>query len=233
MTDDEDIFGEGSDLDEEVEVVEAFELQSPPPQISPDLLAASEGLLIQASERGDLLEERAPASSADDPFRHLGAGMVDDATDTQASEWVEKDAVAVGAAADELSSAIDLASELAGLIGEDSEATPATIGCPSASSSSTVAPKSVASSAAPAGDASEPAPTAASQCSDVLAVGTQIPGGPLGWTMTPKGYVFCDQQKHRGRITAWKSNVSVKCAAHGCGKARRGRTSPMGSLPIG
>ena len=38
--------------------------------------------------------------------------------------------------------------------------------------------------------------------------------------MTAKGYVFCDQHRFRGRITSWGKNVSVKCAVHGCSKAK-------------
>lgn len=54
-------------------------------------------------------------------------------------------------------------------------------------------------------------------------VGVQIEGGPQNWSMTPKGHVFCDAGRLRGRITMWGTNVSVKCQAHGCSKAK-GRT---------
>lgn len=56
-----------------------------------------------------------------------------------------------------------------------------------------------------------------------------IPDGPEGWTMSPHGYVF-GGGRYRGRITCFGSNVSVKCAAHGCGKLKGRKKITDGQL---
>lgn len=68
-----------------------------------------------------------------------------------------------------------------------------------------------------------PAAEAAPPPEPAPSLGQEILGGPHGWTMTDRGYVFDGDQRYRGRITSWGSKskrVSVKCASHGCSKTK-------------
>lgn len=46
-------------------------------------------------------------------------------------------------------------------------------------------------------------------------------GAPEGWTRTPQGHIFDAQRRKVGRLTSWKTNVSMKCDFHrGCSLAK-------------
>lgn len=80
---------------------------------------------------------------------------------------------------------------------------------------------SAASSAAPtppvAAEEGAPAEAPAPATSEPT-IGRLVPGAPAGWSMTPAGYIFGPDHVYRGRITCFRSNVSIKCQEHGCGR---------------
>lgn len=227
-SDDEDLFGPlEEESDGQAEECQAHRLQEPP-SLSSEVVALGEGLLISAAGRADLMEDPCPPDGDGDAFEHLRPALSE--TVAGSNELGEMDgpvandlgAGPTGGAA-ELASVIDIAAELSGVIdASDGGVEAETIAPESAAASSSQAMPEIANKPevdATASAASQSTPTQAPPV--VATTGEPISGGPEGWTMTPKGYVFCSAGRYRGRITSWGGNVSAKCALHGCSKAKR------------
>lgn len=215
--------GNGEEMsadDEDTEAEDLSSLLEAPPPIDVALGHLAEGLLIPDVERADLgdpdllLEAEGPLTEA---FIQPGTtaegtaqvaspeGLVASGNGPSADE--------VGQAVDSLEEVLDLAAALADIVpASEIEAS----GHTSASSGSAPAASSEGVAAEPP---VEP-PTQPVIAEKPSPLGAPISGGPAGWTMSPAGYVFCENGRHRGRITSWGTNVSAKCALHGCSKAK-------------
>lgn len=214
----EDIFGglSGDEGDSAQSVIVGL----PGLAVDAELAELSAGLLIPA------VEEAHPDLDADLPGEddQLGEPFATSASATASASRPQADAIdpdQVGRALDSMADVLDAASMLAAVA-------PAELGHADAGSAS-----ASSTSAAPVA-ANVPlvglAPPTPAQPLAPPALGPPIEGGPPGWTMSPAGYIFDEAGRHRGRITSWgkpvATNVSVKCALHGCSKAKaRSRVS--------
>lgn len=199
-------------------------LEQPPP-VDEQLAILSHEFLIPAIDAADL--EHADIAPEDEAQPPLDAVLADGGAGVGAFADAGRSPTSLGGGDEQLERAtaaivevVELAATASG-ISEASPTTPAAAGASSSGAASISAagpaPPPQPETAAPVTGASSGTQGAAD---DTVAIGNPILDGPIGWTMTAGGYIFCDQRRYRGRITAWATNVSIKCALHGCQKAK-------------
>lgn len=216
-SDREDIFG--SDSEEDLPEDDCQQMLVQQPQIDCRLEELSADILMPAVDRGDLLaadmEQEMAAATLDggqvvpgelDVQEGLGASTEGGGPSASISDGID---AAVGV--------LNLAAELAGVMAEDEGEAKAS---GAASSASASADPLVTADAASGGEASKSV-----DAGNPPLVGSAVPGGPDGWSMSPSGYIFCPAGRHRGRITTWgKANVSIRCALHPKCSQAKGRS---------
>lgn len=220
LSDEEDIFGP-AEPDEDADDACPHLLEAPPAgdQVLEELSA---GLFAEAVLKVEL--ESAEPLAGDDvlPPAFGMPNLGTRASDGTAEGRPTTSGVALANNQDEvgeLASLIDVVVEMSGVAGSEAHAGPSAV---SGAGSSTDAPAALAASASSAQDGAETTPAApVTEAPPPPPQGQPIAGGPGGWWMTPGGYVFSSSGRYQGRITQWGRYVSVKCASHGCSKAKR------------
>lgn len=217
------------DEDGDLQYCEDFALvmleQAPP--IDQELAALSEELLIPAIDHADIEHaDLAPEDEEPQPLEEVLAGGGEGVGPEGGGRpgGLDKRAGLAHATA-AIAEVVELAAQAAGVAG-DSPAAPVADPLVVAGSSSSSAPNAAAGPPQPQPQLPMPDVGASLWPQGTTndgpgAVGGPIPDGPVGWTMTAKGYVFCDQGRCPGRITSWGPNVSVRCTMHSrCRKAK-------------
>lgn len=226
--DDADIFGAEDGDNEDEEHSQAHLLAAPPP-VDDEPGRLSKDVLIEAVPQLDLMGDECAEEDVHLPppfgLGEAGVGPTSVGATPASTSASSGGPTSDANAAHQVDMLAELLGEIVGMSepGQERDAPVVEPAMPSASSSSASSipgPPSTANDQQPeeatAGGLAMPPPPPP----PAALVGDAIPEAPEGWSMTVGGYVFFEQGRYRGRITAFRTNVSVKCATHGCSKMK-------------